>query len=157
VYFFYGETGLGKTHAIRFLEPDFCDRVYVKVHGTRFWDGYEGQEVVLFDDLRPEEYQCQDMLRYLQKFAMSVEVKGSTRPACWTKVYITTNVPIEAWYMGVDRATREAFLGRIPEKNRVSFHVKLTTATDDAPFTTVRQLKALQAKYYAEMLAAEEE
>jgi hypothetical protein len=156
VYFFCGETGLGKTHAVRFLEPNFRDEVYVKPAGTKWWDGYEGQKTVVFDDLRDDEFRVTDMLRYLQKFAMTVEVKGSCRPACWTKVYITTNVPIEQWYLGTDRATREAFLRRIPEENRVTFYKCIRGDGDVPPFTNVKQLASLQRRAHAEKLLKED-
>jgi hypothetical protein len=152
VFFFYGDTGVGKTHSIRNLESDFVNSVYVKLSGSKFWDGYEGQKVIVFDDLRDDEYKPQEMLRYLQKFAMSVEIKGSTRPACWTKVYVTSNVPLEQWYYGADAKTREAFMARFPRENRITFHARVTK-----PYSTVAQLRLLQAQAYADQMLAEVE
>jgi hypothetical protein len=86
VYWYYGCTGTGKTR--RVLEQ--CNP-YLPL-SFKWWEGYEGQDSVLLDDLRPDWCKPAELLRLLDpyRFQYRVEVKGSSRPLLATKIYITT-------------------------------------------------------------------
>jgi len=43
----HGDTGTGKSHLARRLYPD----AYFKPAATKWWDGYNGEETVIIDDL----------------------------------------------------------------------------------------------------------
>lgn len=101
----WGAPGSGKT---RYVYENHTD-VWSKPDGDWF-DGYEGQEVVLFDDFYGG-VKYNTMLKLLDRYPMRVPIKGSFvqwRPRI---IYITSNVPPEEWYTNV--ADKRALLRRI--------------------------------------------
>ena len=88
-----GSSGVGKTRLAHELEPD----AYLK-NGTKWWDGYEGQEAVIMDDWRPDSMQFEELLRVLDRYPHQVEVKGGTR---WLEAnrFILTSIksPLEMY------------------------------------------------------------
>lgn len=134
VYLIYGETRVGKSHFVRriLLDGDNSE-VFNKPHpasptSTDFWPlNYNGATRVLFDDFHPKKYNIVDMLNYCQEYAQSIQVKGGYEAACWTSVYITTNVPIEQWYDHLPDSfdgNIRALKARIPECNRMHMKVR---------------------------------
>ena len=56
------------------------------------------------------------MLNYLDIYPLSLPARYNDRTACYTKVYITSNIPLEKQFMDVQRRrpeTWKAFLRRI--------------------------------------------
>ena len=88
-----GAPGIGKTKLAHELEPE----AYIK-NGTKWWDGYEGEEAVIMDDWRPESMQFEELLRVLDRYPHQVEIKGGTR---WLEAnrFIITSVksPLEIY------------------------------------------------------------
>lgn len=101
----WGEPGSGKT---RFVYDNHTD-VYAKPDGDWF-DGYEGQEVVIFDDFYGGiKYNL--LLRLLDRYPLKVPIKGgfvNWRPRI---IYITSNVSPEDWYPNI--ADKRALMRRI--------------------------------------------
>lgn len=62
------------------------------------FDGYACQPILWLDELRPGLINVAYLLQILDKYPLSVNVKGSKAPACWTKVYITSAVPLSEWF-----------------------------------------------------------
>lgn len=133
-YLLHGETNVGKTFAINnFLEhcPDPHEHerlLYTKMckagPDKDWWDGYHRQEAVCMDEFRSADWPLVVMLRYLCEAPMRMEVKGSSACAYYTRVYISTNHPIERWYMNEQqnpdgKRNYDALLRRIPPENRV--------------------------------------
>lgn len=88
----WGPTGSGKTRTVFEKEKD----LWIWSAGTWF-DGYHGQEAVLFDDFRgglPLGF----FLRVLDIYPIDVPVKGGF--VAWTpkRVYVTSNRSYERWY-----------------------------------------------------------
>jgi len=65
-----------------------------------WFDGYNGQKILLIDELKPEQYDWSWLLQILEGYPMQVPVKGAMVIPRWTKVYITSNFRIEQWYDG---------------------------------------------------------
>jgi len=90
-----GDTGVGKTHLIYERFPE----VFRPQYGNTglWWDGYQEEDAILLDEYRG---QCplQKLLMILDKYPLRLETKGSSTPACYTKVFITTNGDLEDWY-----------------------------------------------------------
>jgi len=94
VFWYYVCTGTGKTRAVL----DKCSP-YLPLN-FKWWEGYEGQDAVLLDDLRPEWCKPAELLRLLDpyRYQYRVETKGSSRALLATKIYITTPWhPVDFW------------------------------------------------------------
>ena len=114
VYYLYGASGAGKTRGIYAEHPatDICRITdYGGRNGVRF-DAYHGQPVLEFHSQIPIE----SMLNYLDIYPLTLPARYSDRVACYTTVYITSNIPLEEQYQEIQRCKLEtwrAFLRRI--------------------------------------------
>lgn len=98
VYVYWGDAGTGKTRSV-YDEHGFTD-VYTlntSSNGNLWFDGYEYEPVLLIDDFRGW-IKFQEFLKILDIYPFRLPIKGSFDYAAWTKVYITSNHPIEDWY-----------------------------------------------------------
>lgn len=77
--------------------------VYGKLNG-KWWDGYDEQQIVLFDDFRPTHYDFAALLQVFDRYPMTVEVKGDTVNLMCTKFVVTTPKDIESTYTGTSIA-----------------------------------------------------
>ena len=87
---------------------------YRAAKGISF-DGYHGQEVLVFEEFS-RQVPIEDMLNYLDIYPLSSPARYNDKTACYTTVYITSNLPLEKQYRGEqwDRPeTWRAFLRRI--------------------------------------------
>jgi len=64
VIYCYGETGTGKTKYAK----NYSKSVYFKNMSCKWWDGYNGQEVVVFDDIRGDTFKYHELLRILDRY-----------------------------------------------------------------------------------------
>lgn len=96
VILYWGVAGSGKTFRAFTKNPDAY--ILHKSNNGMWWPGYDRQKTVIFDDFDGTWMPISTLLRLLDVYPMHVEDKGSSMPACWTKVIITTNLPIEDWY-----------------------------------------------------------
>lgn len=94
-----GDTGTGKTRYV-FEQPD--DRplyVWSSSGGNQVWfDGYCGQERVLFDDFDSGQIPYRMMLRLTDRYQMDVPVKGGFVKWNPKKIFITSNRRPSEWY-----------------------------------------------------------
>lgn len=92
----YGASGTGKSRKAREENPG----AYIKDPKNAWWDGYQGEEVVIIDDFdKFQVKQSGDMKRWLDRYVFKAEVKGGylgdIRPK---KIIITSNYhPKEIW------------------------------------------------------------
>lgn len=105
---YWGQPGTGKTRSVYDEESD----VYAHPGGPWF-DGYDGQETVLFDDFTGSCFKIQYLLKLLDRYPMDVPVKGAF--TSWTprRIYFTSNIPFESWYPGARDVHVEALRRRI--------------------------------------------
>jgi hypothetical protein len=88
VKWFFGATGTGKTRcAMHEIKESGMD-VFVKMGGTWF-DGYQGEEVILMDDLRENDVDFNVLLRLTGGYSGRYPVKGSSVVIHPKVVYIT--------------------------------------------------------------------
>ena len=109
VYLFWGQTGTGKSHKA-WEEATF--NAFPKDPNTKFWDGYSGQENVVIDEFRGS-ISISHILRWLDKYPVIVEIKGSSVPLKAKKIWITSNLHPKDWYPGLDDETYGALLRRV--------------------------------------------
>lgn len=115
VIVYWGETGSGKSRAVH----DFAasERLELYSHtGTDWFDGYSGQSLVLFDDFGGHEFKLTYLLKLLDRYPMLVPIKGGFVNWIPRKVYITSNKPVNEWYMNATSEHRAALKRRITEE-----------------------------------------
>lgn len=117
VWYIFGASGTGKTRGIyeRHDAKDICRITnYRNGRGISF-DGYTGQDVLVFEEFH-SQIPIEDMLNYLDIYPLSLPARYSDRVACYTRVYITSNLPLEKQYRNVQWDSLEtwrAFIRRI--------------------------------------------
>ena len=126
VTYISGATGLGKTRGV--MEQYGYDKVYRVTDYDHPFDNYNGQDVILFDEFR-SSLKIQDMLNYLDGYPLQLPCRYNNRFACYTQVYIVSNIPLEDQYrllQGEQGKTWQAFLRRI---NKVTVYEQFENVT----------------------------
>ena len=117
VFYLYGASGAGKTWGIfeNNNPKDICRITdYGGRNGVRF-DAYKCQDILVFEEFH-SQIPISDMLNYLDIYPLTLPARYNDRSACYTKVYLTSNVPLEEQYRDIQRCQLEtwrAFLRRI--------------------------------------------
>ena len=117
VTYLFGASGTGKTSGIFKKHPasEICRITdYNGKNGIRF-DAYHGQDVLVFEEFN-SQIPIEAMLNYLDIYPLMLPARYNDRTACYTKVYITSNRPLNEQYIDVRRYRAEtwnAFLRRI--------------------------------------------
>ena len=117
VTYLYGASGTGKTWGI-FETHDrksICRITdYGGRNGVRF-DAYHCQDVLVMEEFH-SQIPISAMLNYLDIYPLTLPARYTDRIACYTKVYITSNIPLEEQYRDIQRYQMEtwrAFLRRV--------------------------------------------
>lgn len=97
VFWLHGGTGTGKTRcafeAGRILGSG-DDDIWISSGGLRWFDGYDGHSVAIFDDFRAKHVQSfAFLLRLLDRYPVDVEFKGGF--VKWTPKYIFITCPYD--------------------------------------------------------------
>lgn len=112
VTYLYGRAGIGKTSYI--VSKHTLGTFYsVPFYGNGNFDSYNGEDVIVFDEFTGE-IKINLMNKLLDIYPMQLPSRYSNKVACYTKVYIVSNLPISELYKN-DRENGlfEAFLRRI--------------------------------------------
>lgn len=111
---YWGNTGTGKTftahNEIRLLDKAYFDKNPL----TKWWDGYRGQTLCLIDEFAGR-VDIINLLRWLDRYPCTVEVKGYTLPLEVTHFWITSNIHPREWYPDAPRAHQDALLRRLTD------------------------------------------
>lgn len=98
VIVFWGKTGTGKTRTV--YDQEGFENVFAlhpATNGALWFDGYEGQRVLLLDDFYGW-IKYSELLVILDRYPYRCQIKGGHTWAQWTTVYITSNQPPDDWY-----------------------------------------------------------
>ena len=98
VVWLWGEAGSGKTR-----EAMAGDSVFKLDRPYQWFDGYEGEDTLVLDDVVKEDFRENRglFLNLLDGYQLRLNIKGSYTYAKWTKVYITSNwMPEVLMYQG---------------------------------------------------------
>lgn len=90
----HGAAGVGKTKAAHDADPNIFT---VNTDEAFPFDGYNGEKTILLDDFYGG-IKYHNLLRILDGHQLRVNIKGGSRYAQWTKVFITSNVGPSEWY-----------------------------------------------------------
>lgn len=106
---YWGPTGTGKSR--RAWDEGGLD-AYCKDPRSKFWCGYQGERHVIIDEFRGG-IDIAHLLRWLDRYPVRVEIKGSSRPLAAEKFWITSNLDPQYWFPDCDLATFEALKRRL--------------------------------------------
>lgn len=106
---YIGATGTGKSK--RAWDEAGMD-AYCKDPNSKFWCGYFGQRNVVIDEFRGR-IDVSHLLRWLDRYPVNVEIKGSSVPLHCESFWITTNLELDDWYPELDQETRDALKRRL--------------------------------------------
>jgi len=84
---YYGEPGTGKSHKARMENPG----AYLK-RKNKWWDGYEGQDVVIIEEWSPDDkLSLQNLKEWADKWPFAAERKGGYMNIRPKKIIVTSN------------------------------------------------------------------
>lgn len=113
VSYIWGTTGAGKTRSV--MEKYGYENVFRVTDYQHPFDNYKGQDVLVFEEFRSSA-RVADMLNYLDGYPLELPCRYANKYACYTKVYIITNIPLGQQYPQIqldEFETFKAFLRRI--------------------------------------------
>lgn len=96
VYWIVGWPRSGKDQLANALAPG----AYRKHgHTEKWWDGYDGHEDVILEDLRDHHYKLEELLGMLGAHGFRIQCKGGMRQLRAKRVFITTVFRPETFYL----------------------------------------------------------
>jgi len=111
---FIGATGTGKTRLV--YDTWDMDDVYpvasMEKNATWF-DGYNYEKVVLFDEMGPDALSINKMKKLLDRYKEQVPVKGAFMAWCAEVVILTSNYPMTEWWPKASAADFNALARRV--------------------------------------------
>lgn len=106
VVYIWGSTGVGKTRSV--MEGFGYANVYKVTNYQHPFDNYNGQDVILFDEFR-SSLPLKDMLQYIDGYPCMLPARYSDKVACFTKVFIVSNISFEKQYPNVQAEEPESW------------------------------------------------
>lgn len=113
VTYIFGKTGTGKSRSV--MEEHGYANVFRVTDYSHPFDTYSGEEVLMLEEFN-SSFRLQDTLNYLDGYPLKLPARYSDKIACYTKVFITTNTPLEKQYALVKEdnySSWQAFIRRI--------------------------------------------
>ena len=118
VTYIWGPTGTGKTRSV--MEKYSYTGVYRVTDYAHAFDSYAGEDVLLLDEY-DSNFKIRDLLNYLDGYPLKLPARYSNRVACYTKVYMISNLCLSQQYTHeqyASPATFKALLRRIQRVRR---------------------------------------
>ena len=133
VVYIYGGAGYGKTYSVYNENDNDYSRVYSVDNYEHPFDKYNGQDIVLFDEYR-SNFKITYLLKLLDKYPLQLMARYGDKQACYTKVYIVSNISLDEQYKNEDDETKRALLRRITEiRHYIGFNKYESIKINDLP------------------------
>ncbi len=94
----FGKTGTGKSRYCHEQAALLDDQYYTHGGAFKWWNGYDGQSVVVIEEFRGGDCKLSELLRFLDAYPLRVEVKGSHVQMRATHVFINSCFKPEECY-----------------------------------------------------------
>lgn len=107
-----GGAGLGKSFLAQKMAGDLGLGPIYRHSLGKWWDGYRGERVVVFDDFRGHSLSLTDFKLVFDRYALRVQVKGSSCDLAATHFFITSNLDPKDWWKEELFAREEAAVTR---------------------------------------------
>lgn len=98
VTYIWGDSGAGKTRSV--MEKYGYDSVYRVTDYAHPFDSYKGQDIIIFEEFR-SSLSISDMLNYLDGYPVELPCRYANKVACYTKVFLISNIALEQQYPNV--------------------------------------------------------
>lgn len=97
VIWWWGEAGTGKSWRARqlLIEQGGADNFYPQRNTNQWWEGYDGEEYILIDDIRGSFSTFNDFIKLIDRYEYRVQTKGSSRQFLAKVIIITSPFPPE--------------------------------------------------------------
>jgi len=118
VIYIWGSTGAGKTRHV--METYGYRNVYRVTDYLHPFDSYKGQDIVVFEEFR-SDIKLGDMLNYLDGYPVELSARYNNKYACFTKVFIISNIDIRDQYPIKQEAEPESYKAFLRRVNEVWF------------------------------------
>ncbi len=128
VIVYWGSAGTGKTRAVYEIAKSTGSSFFraPAASNTPWFDGYAGQDIVLFDDYGEQgKFPLTFFLQLLDGYDLQVPVKGGFVKFSPKKIYITSNQEWSSWYAPMTPSHEAALKRRITSV--VEFHTNRNT------------------------------
>lgn len=107
--FIYGESGTGKTTLAKRMATQDGSSCFVSSGSNDVLDGYQGQDVIILDDLRPSCLGLSDLLKLLDNnTASTVKSRYANKVLECKAIYITTTQQISTFFRNVFKEDPES-------------------------------------------------
>jgi len=119
-----GDSGVGKTSLAKIIADQRNLHFFVSSGSNDILDGYQGQECIILDDLRPSCMGLSDLLKLLDPHtASSVKSRYSNKVLECQLIIITTTLPIDQFFQNVFQSEKET---AVQFKRRCGCHIQVT-------------------------------
>jgi len=113
----WGRSGSGKSLWARQYAQHHGLSIYsrnlTKASDTQWFDGYDGESILLLDDFTDAAVSFRELLIWTDIYKHRVQYKGSMSVGTWSHVIITSNVCPNLWYETLHGAQREPLVRRL--------------------------------------------
>ena len=103
----YGKTGTGKSRSI--IDKYGFKNVYRVTDNKHPFDSYAGQDVIVFEEFYSSNWRLSDMLNLLDVYPLKLPCRYNNKQACYTKVFINSNLPLTAQYTNQQKDNVDAW------------------------------------------------
>lgn len=107
VVYRYGKSGTGKSRSI--TQKYGIPNVYRVTDNKHPFDSYEGQDVIVFEEFYSSNWRLSDMLNLLDIYPLKLPCRYNNKQACYTKVFINSNLPLTSQYVNQQKDNKDAW------------------------------------------------
>lgn len=153
VFWFHGATGTGKTRTafeLSYRCSCFADKAkenipppWLSSGSLRWFTGYDGQNVAIFDDLRTKHVEFGDLLRILDRYPYHVQIKGGEYN--WTPEYIFVTTPKSPRQMWSLRTEED--IGQLERRICCTLEFPISEEHRSSVFSAVAERSGADFKY----------
>lgn len=125
-YYHVGESGTGKSYSyVTLADQHGADSIH-RIAGDYQWvfDGYEFQSILFLDEFRDSCIPFSTLLSYLDVYPLKLNIKNGRSYATYTEVHITSVIPPEHLYQGVDFLSHDTRAQLYRRINYIVYHWK---------------------------------
>lgn len=125
--YIWGKTATGKTRGV--MEKYGYSGVYRVTDYSHPFDSYTGEDVLLLDEYG-SNFKIRDLLNYLDGYPLTLPCRYTNRVACYTKVYIISNLCLSKQYVDIQVSSPETFRALLRRIHKVICYTGVNQFTE---------------------------